>query len=97
MWQMMQLDEPGDYVIATGETHTVREFCELAFAHVGLDYRKHVVVDSKYFRPTEVDLLIGDAGKAYRKFGWKPTTRFADLVKLMVDADLALLRETHKS
>jgi GDPmannose 4,6-dehydratase len=96
MWQMMQLEEPGDYVIATGETHTVREFCELAFAHVGLDYREHVVVDSKYFRPTEVDLLIGDATKAQEKFGWKPTTRFADLVKLMVDADIELLKESKK-
>ena len=96
MWQMMQLDKPGDYVIATGETHTVREFCEHAFAHVGLDYREHVVVDPKYFRPTEVDLLIGDATKAQKTFGWKPKTTFADLVKLMVDADMAALKETRK-
>jgi GDPmannose 4,6-dehydratase len=94
MWQMMQQDAPGDYVIATGETHTVREFCELAFAHVGLDYREHVVIDSKYFRPTEVEVLMGDARKAEQKFGWKPTTRFPELVKLMVDADLDLLRRT---
>jgi GDPmannose 4,6-dehydratase len=94
MWQMMQQDAPGDYVIATGETHTVREFCELAFAHVGLDYREHVVIDSKYFRPTEVDVLMGDARKAEQKFGWKPTTRFPELVKLMVEADLELLRKT---
>jgi GDPmannose 4,6-dehydratase len=94
MWQMMQLDKPGDYVIATGETHTVREFCEHAFAHVGLDYREHVVVDPKYFRPTEVDLLIGDASKAKETFGWTPKTRFADLVKLMVDADIQLLKES---
>jgi GDPmannose 4,6-dehydratase len=93
MWQMMQLDKPGDYVIASGETHTVREFCELAFAHVGLDYKKHVVIDKKYFRPTEVDLLIGDPSRAREAFGWKATTGFADLVKLMVDADLALLKE----
>jgi GDPmannose 4,6-dehydratase len=94
MWQMMQLDKPGDYVIATGETHTVREFCELAFTHVGLDYKKHVVIDKKYFRPTEVDVLIGDASRAREAFGWKPTTGFADLVKLMVDSDLKLLKET---
>jgi len=96
MWQMMQLETPDDYVIATGETHTVREFCELAFSLVGLDYRDHVVVDSKYLRPTEVDLLIGNATKARERFGWKPTTGFADLVKLMVDADLALVQETRK-
>jgi GDPmannose 4,6-dehydratase len=74
----------------------VREFCELAFSHVGLDYEKHVVVDKKYFRPTEVDLLIGDASKARERLGWKPTTGFGDLVKLMVDADLALMKETNK-
>jgi GDPmannose 4,6-dehydratase len=96
MWQMMQLDKPGDYVIATGETHTVREFCELAFAHVGLDYKKHVVIDKQYFRPTEVDLLIGDPSRAREAFGWKSTTGFGDLVKLMVDADLALLKETQR-
>ena len=96
MWQMMQLDRADDYVIATGETHTVREFCELAFSHVGLDYKKYVISDKKYFRPTEVDLLIGDASKARERFGWKPTTGFSDLVKLMVDADLALMKETNK-
>jgi GDPmannose 4,6-dehydratase len=92
MWQMMQLDDPGDYVIATGETHTVREFCELAFSYVGLDYREHVVVDKRYFRPTEVDLLIGDASRARERFGWKASTTFPDLVKLMVDADLAFMK-----
>jgi GDPmannose 4,6-dehydratase len=93
MWQMLQLDTPDDFVIATGETRTVREFCELAFAHVGLDYREYVTVDPRYFRPTEVDLLIGDATKARERFGWKPTTRFDDLVKLMVDADLELMKK----
>jgi len=93
MWKMLQVDRPGDYVVATGETHTVREFCELAFAHVGLDWRDHVVVDPKYFRPTEVDLLLGDASKAKRELDWVPTTKFASLVKLMVDADMALLRD----
>ena len=95
MWQMMQLEKPDDYVIATGETHTVREFCELAFAHVDLDYREHIFVDDKYFRPTEVDVLLGDASKAHKRFGWEPTVAFADLVRLMVDADLALLQEKH--
>ena len=78
-------------MVATGETHTVREFCEHAFAHVGLDWQKHVVVDPKYMRPTEVDVLLGDPSKAKRLLGWEAKTRFADLVKLMVDADLELL------
>jgi GDPmannose 4,6-dehydratase len=96
MWLMMQADEPDDYVIATGETHTVREFCEIAFGHAGLDYRDFVVVDPLYFRPTEVDLLIGDASKAQKKLGWKPTIKFAELAKMMVDADIELLkRELH--
>jgi GDPmannose 4,6-dehydratase len=90
MWKMLQVENPGDYVVATGEMHTVREFCELAFAHVGLDWRAHVVVDPKYFRPTEVDLLLGDATKAKRELNWEPTTKFASLVKLMVDADMEL-------
>jgi len=90
MWKMLQVESPGDYVVATGEMHTVREFCELAFAHVGLDWRAHVVVDPKYFRPTEVDLLLGDATKAKRELHWEPTTKFASLVKLMVDADMEL-------
>jgi GDPmannose 4,6-dehydratase len=91
MWLMMQQDEPDDYVIATGETHSVREFCELAFDHVGLDYEKHVVIDEKFFRPAEVDLLVGDASKARDVLGWKPKTTFESLVQLMVDADVALL------
>jgi GDPmannose 4,6-dehydratase len=93
MWKMLQVERPGDYVIATGETHTVREFCDLAFAHVGLDWREHVVIDPKYFRPTEVDLLLGDASKAKRELDWAPTTKFASLVKLMVDADMELARK----
>lgn len=93
MWLMLQLPEPDDYVIATGETHSVREFLELAFAHVGLDWQKHVEIDPRYFRPAEVDLLIGDASKAKQKLGWEPKTKFEDLVKLMVDADIELLRK----
>ncbi len=92
MWKMLQVDTPDDYVVATGETHTVREFCEVAFGHAGLDWKQHVVVDPKYFRPTEVDLLLGDASKAKRILGWEPTTRYEELVKLMVDADIASLK-----
>ncbi len=92
MWQMLQQDEPDDYVICTGKTHSVRTLCELAFDHVGLDYRDHVVVDEQFMRPAEVDLLVGDASKAEATFGWRPRTSFADLVRLMVDADLALLQ-----
>jgi len=88
MWQMLQQDEPGDYVICTGETHSVRDFCQLAFDVVGLDYEDHVVIDPEFFRPAEVDLLVGDASKAERTFGWKPSTSFADLVTMMVEADL---------
>ncbi len=92
MWRMLQRGEPGDYVVATGETHSVREFCEVAFAHVGLDWSSHVVVDPTYFRPAEVDLLIGDASRAHEALGWRPTVGFAELVAMMVDADLAALR-----
>jgi GDPmannose 4,6-dehydratase len=91
MWLMLQQDEPDDYVIATGETHSVREFCELAFDHVGLDWEKYVIIDEKFFRPAEVDLLVGDASKALDVLGWKPRTTFEGLVKLMVDADIDLL------
>lgn len=93
MWLILQQSEPDDYVIATGETHSVREFLEVAFAHVGLDWQKHVEIDPRYFRPAEVELLIGDASKAKRKLGWEPKTKFVDLVKLMVDADIELLRK----
>ncbi len=92
MWQMLQQDEPGEYVIATGETHSVREFLEEAFSQVGLDWEKYVAIDPRYLRPTEVDLLVGDASKAQRQLGWKPATTFKSLVKLMVQADIDLLK-----
>lgn len=94
MWRMLQLDEPDDFVVATGETHTVREFAQTAFDHVGLDWEKYVEIDPKYFRPNEVDILQGDASKAERMFGWRPRVRLNELVKLMVDADTKLL--THQ-
>jgi len=93
MWQMLQQDRPDDYVIATGETHSVREFCEEAFAHVGLDWKEYVEIDKRYYRPAEVDLLIGDASKAKKLLGWAPKTRFKDLVRLMVDADIQVLQD----
>ena len=95
MWLTLQQPAPDDYVIATGESHSVREFCERAFAHAGLDYKKYVVIDKRYFRPTEVDHLIGDASKARDRLGWKPKVKFDDLVRLMVDADLEALRRQH--
>ena len=93
MWMMLQASKPEDYVIATGETHTVREFLELAFGRLKLDWQKHVKLDAKYYRPTEVDLLIGDASKAKRDLGWEPRVRFQELAYMMVDADLAAERE----
>ena len=93
MWLMLQQDQPDDYVIATNETHSVREFLEGAFGHAGLDWRKHVEIDENYFRPAEVDMLIGDYSKAKRKLGWQPKTTFNDLVKLMVDADIRLVKD----
>jgi len=91
MWRMLQQDEPGDYVVATGETHSVRDFCEVAFSHVGLNWEDHVVTDEKFFRPAEVDLLVGDPAKARAELGWEPKVRFDGLVRMMVDADLELL------
>jgi len=88
MWVMLQQDEPDDFVIATGETHSVREFLDEAFGYLDLDWKKYVEIDPRYFRPTEVDVLLGDASKAKRVLGWKPRVHFKDLVKLMVDADL---------
>ena len=88
MWLMLQQDSPDDYVVSTGETHSVREFCEVAFGHVGLDYQEFVVQDEKFFRPAEVELLVGDADKAHTVLGWKPKTSFADLVTGMVEADM---------
>jgi GDPmannose 4,6-dehydratase len=89
MWRMLQQDQPDDYVVATGESHSVREFCEEAFSYAGLDWREYVKVDPKYFRPAEVDALQGDAGKARQRLGWRPRVSFRELVRLMVDADLA--------
>jgi GDPmannose 4,6-dehydratase len=91
MWRMLQHDQPDDYVVATGESHTVQEFCEVAFAHAGLDWRRHVLVDPGYYRPAEVDELCGDATKAWNELGWKPQTGFERLVRLMVDADIGIL------
>lgn len=93
MWLMLQQAEADDYVIATGETHSVQEFAELAFAHAGLDWTKYVDVDPRYYRPTEVDILLGDASKAHRKLGWRQKTGFENLVKLMVEADMRLLND----
>jgi GDPmannose 4,6-dehydratase len=86
-WRMLQQDEPDDYVLATGETHSVQEFLETAFTYAGLDWRDYVKIDPRYFRPAEVDLLIGDYSKAKEKLGWEPTVRFDELVRMMVDAD----------
>ena len=91
MWQMLQQDVADDYVVCTGETHSVREFCEVAFGHLGLSYEDHVVIDERFFRPAEVDLLVGDAKKAEATLGWQPETSFEQLVTSMVDADMALL------
>lgn len=91
MWLMLQHDEPDDFVVATGESHSVREFCELAFAHAGLDWTGHVEIDPRYYRPSEVDDLRGDAAKARRVLGWEPKTTFEELARIMVDSDIALL------
>jgi len=91
MWRMMQQAKPADYVIGTGETHTVKELCEIAFSHAGLEWQKHVVVDPKFVRPAEVDLLLADPSCARRDLGWTPKTGFAALIKMMVDADLERL------
>jgi len=93
MWLMLQQEEPDDYVIATGETHSVRELLEETFSYAGLDWRKHLAIDERYYRPAEVDLLIGDPGKAKRKLGWEAKTKFKDLVRLMVDADMETARK----
>ena len=88
MWLMLQQDHPDDYVVATGETHTVREFLDVAFGHLGLDWQRYVRIDPRYYRPTEVDLLIGDPAKAQRQLGWKPTVDFHQLGIMMVEADM---------
>ena len=91
MWRMLQQDQPKDYVIGSGQAHSVRELVELAFTHVGLDYQKYVVSDPRYYRPAEVDLLLADPSKARRELGWEPKVAFAELVAMMVDADLERL------
>jgi GDPmannose 4,6-dehydratase len=91
MWLMLQQENPGDYILATNETHTVKEFCQEAFGHAGLDWEQYVKYDPRYERPAEVDLLIGDPAKAKKQLGWEPRTKFHDLVRLMVDADLRIL------
>ena len=93
MWLMLQQEEPDDYVIATGETHSVRELLEETFSYAGLDWRKHLAIDERYYRPAEVDLLIGDPDKAKRKLKWEAKTKFKDLVRLMVDADMETARK----
>jgi GDPmannose 4,6-dehydratase len=93
MWLMLQQDNPDDYVVATNETHSIREFLDVAFGHVNLDWRDYVELDPRYLRPAEVDLLIGDYSKAKKRLGWEPKTRFADLARLMVDADIKLLQD----
>jgi GDPmannose 4,6-dehydratase len=93
MWLMLQQETPDDYVVATGETHSVREFLEAAFSHAGLEWQRHVEINQRYFRPAEVDLLIGDASKAKRQLGWQPKIGFEALVRLMVDADIEALEQ----
>jgi GDPmannose 4,6-dehydratase len=93
MWLMLQQERPDDYVVATGEAHTVREFVEVAFERAGLDWEKHVEIDPRYFRPSEVDYLLGDPTKAKKQLDWTPKTGFAELARLMVDADIALLQD----
>ena len=88
MWLILQQDQPDDYVIGSGESHTVREFVEIAFAHVGLDWREYVEIDPCYFRPSEVDFLEADASKARKQLGWEPTVGFRELIHLMVEADI---------
>ena len=96
MWLMLQQDAPDDYVVGTGETHSVQELCEVAFGHVGLDWREYVRQDPRFMRPAEVDLLISDASKAREKLGWAPEVSFKQLIEMMVDADIALLQHQHR-
>jgi GDPmannose 4,6-dehydratase len=96
MWLMLQEDEPSDFVVSTDETHSVREFCEVAFGHAGLDWSDHVVMDERFMRPAEVDLLVGDSTRTRTVLGWKPKVAFPQLVERMVEADLALLRNAHR-
>ena len=96
MWRMLQQDQPQDFVIATGETHSVREFCEIAFEHVGLAWQDHVVIDERFFRPAEVDLLVGDPSRSAEILGWVPSTSFRELVTMMVDADLVTIERLQR-
>ncbi len=93
MWLMLQQDEPDDYAIATGETHSVREFAEKVFRKLDLDYAAHVEIDARYFRPTEVDVLLGDSSKARKKLNWRPKVSFDELIDMMIAADLELARK----
>jgi len=95
MWAMLQQDEPDDYVVSSGETHSIRELVELAFGYLDLDYKKYVVQDPKFYRPAEVHLLLGNPAKAKKKLGWEPEVTFEGLVKMMVESDLELLRKKH--
>jgi GDPmannose 4,6-dehydratase len=95
MWLMLQQEQPDDYVVATGETHSVQELVELAFGYAGLDWKRHVVIDESFRRPAEVDFLLGDASKARQKLGWAPKLGFTELIRLMVDADLARYQSDH--
>jgi GDPmannose 4,6-dehydratase len=97
MWRMLQRDEPGDFVVATGETHSVREFCEVAFGHLDLDWQDHVVIDERFFRPAEVELLVGDPALARETLGWQPRTSFAQLVQMMVEADVELVARQQRN
>jgi GDPmannose 4,6-dehydratase len=96
MWLMLQQDQPADYVVGTGETHSVRELCQVAFDHVGLNWEDHIIVDPKFYRPAEVDLLVSDPSKAKEDLGWEPEITFAGLIRMMVDADLAHLKYVHE-
>jgi GDPmannose 4,6-dehydratase len=96
MWAMLQQDQPDDYVIGTGESHSVRDFVEAAFSHAGLDWRSHVCIDERYFRPAEVNDLRADPSKARRVLGWQPRVGFPELVQMMVDADIADLERKLK-
>ncbi len=93
MWLMLQKDTPDDYVVATGQTHSVQRLLEVAFSHVDLDWQKYVIQDPEFMRPAEVDLLIGDASKAHAILGWEPEVSFEELIQMMVDADLKMLKE----
>jgi len=92
MWCMLQQDAPDDYVVATGETHSIREMCEVAFSHVGLDWQDYVASDPRFYRPAEVDLLVGDPSKAGAKLGWEPMVSFKELITMMVDSDVQALQ-----